>query len=306
MGLNDIMSGGSEIVMGKRILIHDFHNLLFRTLHVAYNMDPLDEDFVNWKYLMLNSFFYSVKKFKPDQLIIAIDQGSSWRKTLYKDYKAGRAEGREESAIDFEKFFKVCEDFITGLEKTLTNVYFLRKYSYEADDIIAILTKKLATHNDVINISTDKDFYQLYKYKGYKQYNPIKKQFIKVLNAKLELEIKLLTGDKSDNIPQVKPRMGIVSATKYADKLNELWSDKENGKTWYKQYIINKQLIDFDMIPQEMQLEVNRMYEEYDFKKYNSRSAYDYFSKNGMPKVISYIQEFNAAMSKLKSFDELK
>jgi 5'-3' exonuclease len=306
MGLSNIMQGGDLKVIGQNVLLIDFHNMLFRNLPVAYNLDPLDMEFVNWKYLMVNSIFYSVKRFKADVLVIAIDHGPSWRKHLYTEYKGTRQEGRDESPIDFEKFFPICEEFIEGLQKVMPNVYFLRKWSYEADDIIAVITKEFAAAHIVVNISTDKDFYQLFRYKGYRQWNPIKKEYIKVQNPKKFLEIKLLMGDSSDNIPQVKPRMGIKSAEKAADNVQEVFNDPEHGAAAKKQYIINKQLIDFDMIPQEIQSDIINMYKSYDFKPYKGRAAYDYFSRGGMAKVLRYIQEFNETISPLKSFDDLK
>jgi 5'-3' exonuclease len=68
-------------------------------------------------------------------------------------------------------------------------------------------------------------------------------------NPMKDLRIKILMGDKSDNIPPVMQRMG----TKTAEKLSELPEDelrrqldnKKNGDlTAWEQYEINRKLID--------------------------------------------------------------
>lgn len=74
--------------------------------------------------MMIHSTYLLVKKFDADQLIIAHDQGSSWRKKIYPEYKAPRAKGREESPIDFKIFFKVMDEFIADFKKAIPNVYF--------------------------------------------------------------------------------------------------------------------------------------------------------------------------------------
>ena len=63
-----------------RVLIFDAHNLIFRTLHVAAHQLPEDLKFNFWKYLLLNSFLTSIKKFSPDRVVFALDSRNNWRK----------------------------------------------------------------------------------------------------------------------------------------------------------------------------------------------------------------------------------
>ena len=55
----------------------------------------------------------------------------------------------------------------------------------EADDVIAVLTARLAAHGSVLILSSDKDFGQLQKYPNVTQYSPILKRFVKIDNPKM-------------------------------------------------------------------------------------------------------------------------
>ena len=312
MSLNNFLEGKTKVVEGKKIVMLDFYNMVFRYLHIAAKNNPLDEEFNDWRYMMTYGLMGIVNEFKPDQFIIAVDAGVSWRKNVYAEYKGQRKGARKASAINFDKFFPVLETYILNITDILTNSYVLRYESIEADDFIAVLSKRFGNLNEIVNISTDKDFYQLYAYKGYRQYNPITKKFIKILKPDLELHIKMLTGDPSDNIPQVMPKCGPKTAEKYFKKLDDLFAlTPRNEETpeipgeIESKYIINKKLIDFEMIPEEMQIKINKLYDDFDFKPYSGRNTYDLFSKYKLTKSLSYVQEFNEAFKELKSHKEL-
>jgi 5'-3' exonuclease len=315
MSLNDILDiVPSDKPENRDILMLDFYNMVFRYVSIAHKNNPLDEQFLDWKYMMTYGLLKMVKQFKPEQFIIAVDEGSSWRKQIYPEYKGKRKANRDGSGIDFDKFFPILSEFISSLKSILPNVYILSSEGIEADDFIGVLVKKLEGNN-IINISTDKDFYQLYKYKGYRQYHPMTKKFIKVLNPYLDLHTKLLIGDTSDNIPQVRKKMGPKTAEKYYKKLDELFV-LDGDKVWdgseemepgeiEKKYILNKQLIDLELIPLEIQNTIHKLYDNYDFKPYNGRKVYNDLTEHKLTKVLGYIQDFNAAFKPLKSYKEL-
>jgi 5'-3' exonuclease len=306
MGLGKALIGDVKHVEGKKILVLDWQNQAFRFLHVAHANNPLDLEWLDWQYFMINMVYGYVRKFKPDQLIICNDLGGNWRKDVYPEYKGTRKKGRDESPIDFDSFFAAAKPFYEGIKEMFTNVYFMGKEGYEADDFIGVIVKELAG-NDITVVTTDKDMYQLHKHKGYKQFNPIKKQYVKVMGspvkfAEKELFVKLLTGDSSDNIPQVKKKMGPKTAEKYMDKLEELLSEDIEIR---QKYELNKRLIDMEMIPKEIQEDIKDIYYNYEFSPYSGRKVYDYLA-NRLPKTLSYIQEINGAFTGLKSYEELQ
>ena len=97
----------------------------------------------------------------------------------------------------------------------------------EADDTIAYLAHKFQKENDVVIMSSDQDFLQLVNEK-ITVYSPTKKKFYdpnKVLEEyglppQNYLQMKILLGDSSDNVPGV-PKLGPKKLIKNFPELQE-------------------------------------------------------------------------------------
>lgn len=284
-----------KIENDKRILMFDFHNLVYRTLHIAFFECPEDKQFLYWKYILLNSFFTTIKKMKPSRVVVAIDDTDNWRKKIYPQYKLLRKDARNKSRIDFDAFFVVLDDFIEGLKKTLPNIYFIKVNNCEGDDIIATLAKHHKEDKTIL-ISTDKDFIQLMKRKKFKIFNPKNNDFVHCLNPLKELECKIIMGDKSDNINAIKSRVGIKTAQKlFNEGLDELLKDKEIKK----KYELNRQLIDMDLIPMEYQNKILNTYKNYKLIQFNAMTLLMFLAKNKIKKIADNINTFVHTLKKL-------
>ncbi len=282
----------------KTVLIIVGHNLMFRTVNIANTINGPEEDFNTWKYFMLFNIMEYLQKFKPDRLIVAFDDRSYWRKDYYPEYKAHRKAARAKSAIDFKKFFPIANEFNDQLKEVLTNVYFIKKEKCEADDVIAVLTSEVFKDWNVINISTDQDFHQLFKYENYKQYEPIKKKFATCINPKKTVEIKILAGDRKDNIPGVKPRCGPATAQKMLDEgLDDIFAENPEIEENYER---NKVLIDFDMIPYEIKDIIKKEYNDYDIKPFKGRKLFDFLMKHEIGGMMENVQSFKEYLGKLE------
>lgn len=267
------------------MLIIDSHNLLFRKVFSANRDKPLDMKYELFKTLIMRETFYSIKKFKPTRLVFAIDSKHNWRKAIYPDYKHKRAKARQKSTVDFDKFFPIAEEFYADFKKTFTNFMFLDVDKCEGDDIIGVLTKKLK--DNIIAISSDKDMNQLNEHPHYRQYNPMKREMVESLNPKFDLQIKILVGDKNDNIPAVKSRFGIVSATAAMADLTKFLDDNNLND----EYERNKTLIDLNLIPEEYKIKIMNEYNNYDVKPPKSRDIISFFTKHGLGVMFDEMQE---------------
>ena len=272
----------------EKWLLFDAHNLMFRTAFIAQRFDPLDKTFAMWKYLMVNSIFRSVQQFQPNNVVFALDSKNYWRKEIYPQYKEHRKEERRKSVIDFAAFFPVADQFWKDLEETLQNFYFLRVENCEADDIIAVITRNIKPDCKIINISTDKDMYQLMANKNYQQYDPVKKKIIRAINPNMELNVKILTGDKSDNIPAVKPRTGVATAKKIIGGGLDNFLINEEFKNNFER---NKNLIDFDCIPENIITKITNSFDEQNISNYNSQKVYKFLVKNKILRVLEELQD---------------
>jgi 5'-3' exonuclease len=178
-----------------------------------------------------------------------------WRNALFPQYK-GTRDNSPESGFMGGPFFKMVYEeqlFIQGGASTI-----LKHNCLEADDCIAISVKQLLQTQPLAKIyiiTSDKDYLQLAE-ERVQLYNLAFKNLVdqksSLKNAQCDLFCKILTGDPSDNIPSVFPKCGPKTALKYFNN-RELFEKKlSESELWQKQYELNKQLIDFNSIPQTL------------------------------------------------------
>ena len=175
-----------------------------------------------------------------------------WRNNHINNYKATR----NNSDTNIKKLFEIAYGeklFIKAGAKLI-----LSYPKLEADDCVAITAKHIIDTQDdskVWIITSDMDYLQLaseriklYDLK-YKDLTSSKNSFN---DAQKDLFCKIVTGDKSDNIPSVLPKCGMKTASKFYDN-QELFEDRLNITSGAKErYERNKLIIDFDRIPIEL------------------------------------------------------
>lgn len=290
------VDGVENSISSDKVLMMDGHNLMFRTLFVANKQEPLDMDFTYWKYLMLNSIFRTIQFHKPSKFILAFDGKDYWRKDVYPEYKAKRKSARDKSAVDFDKFFPISNKFMEDIQTIFNNWYVLRMDKIEADDIIAVgVTDIFRSSKEIVNISTDKDFYQLMKHDNYKQYDPIKRVYVESINPLEDLQIKLLTGDISDNIPGVKKKCGPVTAKKLLDAGLDISLNEEMRVN----YELNKQLIDMDCIPVNIVNKITKDIQNYDIGEFNGKGVFKFLIDQGLSGFADDMQNYLGVLKRL-------
>ena len=178
-----------------------------------------------------------------------------WRNELFPQYKANRANGLENGFMG-GPFFKMAyeeELFQKGGAKAI-----LKHPKLEADDCIAISVKHLINKYPkchIFIITSDRDYLQLNAHNvdlfnlTYKNIANIKSS---TGNPKNDLEIKIIMGDTSDNIPSVFPKCGPKTAIKCIEDPEFFKKKMNNNPDYYNQYELNKKLVDFNNIPEEL------------------------------------------------------
>lgn len=195
------------------------------------------------------------KKIKPI-MIVAKDckRENIWRNKHFPNYKQNRANGPEDGFMGGPFFKMVYEEnlFIEGGAKAV-----LKHQQLEADDCIALCIKHLlTTHPDcnIYVITSDKDYLQLASDQVHLYnlaYKKLTDQKSSTGNPECDLFCKILAGDPSDNIPSVFPKCGAKTALKcFEDK--EFFEKKMDKDEYWKQYELNKKIIDFNCIPEEL------------------------------------------------------
>ena len=187
------------------------------------------------------SFFRSLKplveKFKPDTAYFVLEGRPKHRNELLTEYKANRPKGTDD-------FWRQAND----IREILLNlpIIQIRHPDYECDDVIANLAKQhVENGNEVVVVSNDSDFIQLYDCLDntrFQIWNPMKKKYVEKPDHNY-LEWKALRGDSSDNIPGIKG-VGDKTATKLMNDpvLLEQTLEKANNREVFER---NKALIEF-------------------------------------------------------------
>lgn len=206
----------------KLVLGIDFNNLLFGSYY--------GENLINSKGINVNAikgFFFKMKALKdmfdPDYIVIAndISRSKTFRRKLYAPYKAQRKEHDDDVMQQMKYASQLC---------ALIGYPFINNELYEADDILGMISNYASEHDmTFIAVSSDRDLYQLindnvYIY-SHKNKEIIDRQYMYDkyrLTPEQWIELKMLQGDRSDNIPGI-PGVGEVTAL----KLMQQWGSIE-------------------------------------------------------------------------------
>ena len=202
------------------------------------------------------------KKLKLDKscnpiLIVGKDcrREDIWRMKHFPSYKGTRDDGKGEfKGGPFFKLVYAENLFIEGGAKAI-----LKHPHLEADDCIALsvkyLLQKYGTLCQIYIITSDKDYLQL-KEKNIHLYNLAYKNIAEnkssTGNPEEDLWIKIIMGDVSDNIPSVFPKCGPKTAQKCVADPEYFKQKMANNSDYYKQYELNKKIVNFNNIPQEL------------------------------------------------------
>ena len=232
----------------------------------AYPEEPLEHPYQNETFVekLKKTFVENLqqipKKLKIPKttkpiLIIGKDckRENIWRNELFPKYKANRTQDVGFMGGPF--FKKVYEEelFDKGGAKAS-----LKHPKLEADDCIAISVKHLITKYPdctIYIITSDRDYLQLNAHNVYLYnlaYKNIAENKSSTGNAKNDLEIKIIMGDISDNIPSIFPKCGPKTAQKCIEDSEFFKKKMANNVEYYAQYELNKKLVDFNCIPEKL------------------------------------------------------
>ena len=249
------------------MILIDMNQIMISNLMVQLKNDVLNEKLV--RHMVLTSLLSYEKIYGEEygEIVLAYDSKHYWRKEVFPFYKQNRKKDREKSNHDWSNIFEVLNKIRDEI-KTYFHYKVVEVLGAEADDVISTLCKNKTTEK-VLILSGDKDFIQLQKYPGVKQFNPIMKKEVTYENPYQFIKEHVLKGDKSDGIPNyLSPDDTFVNGgrQKPISKKNlDKWCQQDPSvfcttPEALKNYQRNRQLIDFDFIPEEIE---SKIMEEY-------------------------------------------
>ena len=234
-----------------------------------------------------------------DYIVFALDsKEEGFRKEIYPLYKANRPSPPE----DLLKQLSVAIEWIEKMGfKTLS------KERYEADDVIATVTK-FAKQQGIVGkmVSSDKDLYQLlddskvFLYDWVKRKDIDESECIKKFGVEPKdfVDFQALIGDSSDNVPGV-PGIGPKTAAKLINEYHTLENIYENidsvGTPRIRKLLLeNKELafISRELVKLRDDIFENLTLDEFIFEDKNYLSALiDEFEKYDMNNAIKWAKE---------------
>jgi hypothetical protein len=256
------------------------------------NKGEMSEDML--RHMILNSVRMYQKKYAPEygELVLCTDASHTWRKDFYPLYKANRKKNRDASDLDWGQLFATLQIIKEELRDN-----FPYRYMYveqcEADDIIAIITKHAT--EPVMIISGDKDFQQLHKYDYVKQWSPNVNKLIHCEDPDRFLKEHILTGDKSDGIPNILSNDNCFAEGIRQTPLRKGVKDSylrmaiQNDDKYYRNYLRNQTLIDLEFIPQEIE---DNILEEYSNTAPVRGKVFDYLRTHRLSELLNHVEDF--------------
>ena len=259
----------------------------------------IDENVI--RHMILNSIRMYRKRFGKEygEVVLCSDAGGNWRKELFPQYKASRKKTRAKSSMNWEEVFR-----ITSMVREEIRENFPYKVMHiegcEADDCIAQLveeTQEFGKAEDVMIISSDKDFAQLQRYNNVKQYSPMQKKFIVEKNPRVVLEEHILQGDTSDGVPNVlSPDNTFTDGlrqTPLRKKLRDLLVEDPHsqGDEIYRNYLRNKKMIDLRECPDTIKTDIINKFDDQEPVN-NKAKVFPFLVNKQCRLLLENVQEF--------------
>ena len=205
----------NNLASGKRLVLVDGSGFIFRAYHALPPLKKSDgtptgavSGYCNMLFKLINE----IKEFKATHIAVIFDhKDKTFRSDIYQNYKANRPPPPEDLVPQFQLIRDATEAF---------GFIAIDKKGYEADDIIATLSKKATEEGAIVTIfSSDKDLMQLVS-NDIKMYDPIRNIFIDIDRVKEKfgvtpdkvIDVQALVGDTVDNVPGV-PGVGVKTAS---------------------------------------------------------------------------------------------
>jgi 5'-3' exonuclease len=283
------------------MILIDLNQVLISNLMQQINSNPktqLDEGLI--RHMVLNSLRSYARQFKSKygDIVIACDSKKYWRREVFPFYKAHRKGDREKSAFDWHLIFETLNKIREELKENFPYKV-IEVEGAEADDIIAVITGRISSHDEILILSSDKDFVQLQKYQNVVQYSPILKRFVKTEDPLNYIKEHIIRGDRGDGIPNflssdntfvAGERQKAISSKKLQEWINKSAEDFCTTDVMLRGYKRNQMLVDFDYIPEKIKESIVVAFDKP--KIGNKQKMLNYFIENRLKNLIEVLDEF--------------
>ena len=213
----------------------------YKQPNIDYENITKDEEFVKG---FIRHLEKDLKKLKTPNLVFCRDcpRSEIWRMKHWPTYESGRTHAASFNSDIFNVFYNYLKS------KSCTIV---KQATLEADDVAALVARQVGDDVNVVFITNDNDYLQLCgprrTIRNLAGADVMKRSRG---SAAKDLLMKILMGDKSDNIPAVYSMCGAKTAESYAamshDDMTDQLNKRSNAAANFER---NRLLIDLSYIP---------------------------------------------------------
>ena len=276
------------------MILIDFSQTIIAGLmaQLKANDGEMSEDLL--RHMIINSLRNYQKRYAEEygEMVLCTDAANPWRREFYPHYKANRKKARDNDDMDWTLIFDTLHKVKMEIKENFPYRYMYVENS-EADDIIAVLTKE--SKEPVLIVSGDKDFQQLHKYDYVKQWSPNLNKFVVQDRPDEFLKEHTLRGDKSDGIPNILSNDDCMVEGIRQTPLRKPVFDAymrmtiESDDKYYRNYLRNQTLIDFDFIPEDVE---SRILKEYEKTEVVQGKVFDYLRTHRLDDLLTNVEDF--------------
>lgn len=283
------------------MILIDLNQVLISNLMQQIGSNPkikLEEDLI--RHMVLNSLRSYVRQFKQKygEIVVCCDSRKYWRRDVFPFYKSNRKKDREKSEFDWNLIFETLGKIREELKENFP-YRVLEVEGAEADDIIAVLSARQAVSEEVLILSSDKDFVQLQKYPNVSQYSPILKRYVKADDPHLYIKEHIIKGDRGDGVPNflspdntfaLGERQKVINSKKLNEWLHMAPEDFCVNENMLRGYKRNQMLVDLDFIPENIKQQIVECYDN--TKPSTRQKMFNYFIEKRLSNLMEVIDEF--------------
>lgn len=287
----------------RELTLVDTPGYIYRAYHATQPLVTSKGVPVNAAYGFTRMMFKMFKDLNPTHLALCFDlNGRAGRVAIDPNYKATRP--HVESALTGQ--FKIIRD-IAGV----MNLPCLEFDGWEADDVIATVSKLAIQQEFCVNIVTsDKDFLQILR-NNVRIYDPVKATYLDDayiydrygVYAKNMVDYQALIGDSTDNVPKV-PGVGTKTAakliTQFGTVANLLANVEEVENIKLRKSIVDNQkqlLMAYDLVKFREDLPMNIDVQSLVKKDLDDTKSLELFKELEFKSIISDVWGINTHFS---------
>lgn len=283
------------------ILVDFYQTAISSAMPQILKSSEIDTRFI--RHITINALRRYHKQFssKYGEMVLCCDSKNNWRKDIFPQYKGNRRKTDSVTAgVSWSDLYSWLEQIKNELRQ-----YFPMKVIFtpraEGDDIIAVIAKEMGITEEVLIISSDKDFIQLQSNMNIHQWAPIKKKFIQEKSPTTFLREHIIGGDASDGIPNIRSDDdSFVNENKRQRQMTKKRREEhmaDGNLANDPKFQRNRMLIDLDLIPRDIQEAIRVEFHKEQIGSF--KTAHMYCVQKKLNQILEHLNDFKRGEKKL-------